>query len=84
MSINPTNWSRNEQIAAIIAAVIGLVVGVIVGYLVYAAPRAGGSGIPFGYWLTHPFRYSVFWWALTGAVVGVAVIYVRRLTSGPD
>ena len=79
--MNTNNWSQNEKNAAGIAAVIGLIVGLVVGYLVYTAARGASSSLPFGYWLTHPLRFSGLWWGLMGAAIGVAVIYVRRLIS---
>lgn len=82
--MNPKNWSRNEQIAAVITAIVGLFIGIVVGYIVYATGRGAAGALPFGRWLDYPLRLGVVWWALTGATIGVAVIYVRRLTSKPE
>ncbi len=84
MSMNPKNWSRNEQIALLLSVVVGLVAGVIVGYLVYAAAGGADGSARFGYWVEHPIRRGGLWWALTGAAIGVAVCYIGRLTSRPD
>ena len=79
--MNPLNWSRNEKIAAVLTIVIGVIVGVIVGYVAYATGRGAGGAMLFGRWLDYPSRMGWIWWALTGAGVSVAVIYIRRLSS---
>lgn len=56
-------------------------IGVIIGYIVYAIPRGAGGGVTFGYWVSRPLKYAGLWWAMTGAIIGAAVIYVKRITS---
>lgn len=82
--MNPLNWSRNEKIAAALTVAIGVVVGVIVGYFAYAISRGASGARPLWDFLDYPMRFGWIWWALTGAAIAVALIYIRRLTSRPD
>lgn len=75
--MNPLNWSRNEQTAAVIAAVIGMVIFVVIGHGVT------GRNLPFDGWLLRPLRYGALWWALVGAAVGFGMVFVKLLTSIP-
>lgn len=79
--MNPLNWSRNEQIAAALTVAIGVIVGVVVGYFVYAVAGGAEGTSRFSNWIDHPIRRGWIWWALTGAAVSVAMIYIRRLSS---
>jgi len=79
--MNPFNRSGNEKVAAVLTVVIGVFVGVIVGYFAYAVSGGADGASSFARWLDYPLRSGWIWWALTGAVVSVAVIYIRRLLS---
>ncbi len=79
--MNPYNWSGNERIAAVLTIVIGVIVGIIAGYFVYAVSGGADGVSSFARWLDYPLRSGWIWWALTGAVVSIAVIYIRRLLS---
>jgi hypothetical protein len=75
--MNPLNWSREHQIALCVAALIGAVLG----YLVYSAGWGEGA-VPFGNWLGRLFDGPI-WWALFGAGIGGAIIFVRNLLHDP-
>ena len=78
--MNPFNWERRHQIALVLALIIGAAAGIILGYFVYAVPRGADGGLRFSYWVERPIRRGALYWALFGACIGIALIYVRRLT----
>jgi hypothetical protein len=82
MTMNPLNWSRQHQIALCVAALIGAALATVLGYLVYAAGWGEGA-VPFGNWLGRLFDGPI-WWALFGAPIGGAVIFVRNLLISAD
>ena len=75
------NWSRREQVALGIAVVVGAALGIVLGYLVYAIGSGADGALPFSYWLESPIRSAAIWWALFGAAIAVALIYIRRFLS---
>ena len=79
--MNPLSWSREHQIALLAAALIGAALGIVLGYLVYAAGWGEGA-VPFGSWLGRLLDGPI-WWALFGAVIGGAIIFIRNLLHGP-
>ena len=79
--MNPLSWSREHQIALLLTALIGAAVATVLGYLVYAAGWGEGA-VPFESWLARLSGGPV-WWALFGAVIGGASIFVRNLMRGP-
>ena len=79
--MNSFNWTSNEKIAVVLTVVIGVIFGVIVGYFVYAVSGGADGVSSLARWLDYPLRSGWIWWALTGAVVSIAVIYIRRLSS---
>jgi hypothetical protein len=79
--MNPLNWSREHQLAMLIAAVIGAALATVLGYLVYASGWGEGA-VPFESWLWRVFGGPI-WWALFGAVIGGAIVFVRNLLRGP-
>jgi len=81
MTMNPLNWSREHQIALCVVALIGAALATVLGYLVYAAGWGEGA-VPFGNWLGRLFDGAI-WWALFGAVIGGAIIFVRNLLHSP-
>jgi hypothetical protein len=81
MTMNPLSWSRDHQIALCLAALIAAALATVLGYLVYAAGWGEGA-VPFGSWLGRLLEGPI-WWALFGAVIGGAIIFVRNLLHGP-
>ena len=79
--MNPLNWSREHQIALLVAALIGAALATVLGYLVYAVGWGEGA-VPFASWLWRLLGGPI-WWALFGAVIGGASIFVRNLMRGP-
>jgi len=79
--MNPLNWTSNEKIAAVLFVTIGVITSVIVGYFVYAIGSGAEGASSFGSWIDHPIRRGGIWWALTGAGICLAVIYIQRLLS---
>ena len=79
--MNPLSWSREHQIALCLAALIAAALATVLGYLVYAAGWGEGA-VPFGSWLGRLLDGPI-WWALFGAVIGGAIIFVRNLLHGP-
>jgi hypothetical protein len=79
--MNPLTWTREHQLALAIAALIGAAVATVLGYVVYAVGWGEGA-LPFESWIWRVFL-GPLWWALFGAVIGGAVIYVRNLTRAP-
>ena len=79
--MNPAHWKREHQIALILAIVIGAIVGVVIGYFVYGSARGADGGVRFGFWVQRSIHFGGLWWGLSGAVIGGALIYIRRLTS---
>ena len=79
--MNPLSWSREHQTALCLAALIAAALATVLGYLVYAAGWGEGA-VPFGSWLGRLLDGPI-WWALFGAVIGGAIIFVRNLLHGP-
>ena len=79
--MNPLSWSREHQIALCLAALIAAALATVLGYLVYAAGWGEGA-VPFGSWLGRLLDGPI-WWALFGAVIGGAIIFVRNLLHAP-
>jgi hypothetical protein len=79
--MNPLTWSREHQIALLLTAVIAAALGTVLGYIVYALGWGEGA-LPFQSWLWRLFQGPV-WWALFGAVVGAAGVFVRNLMHAP-
>ena len=79
--MNPLSWSREHQTALCLAALIAAALATVLGYLVYAAGWGDGA-VPFGNWLGRLLDGPI-WWALFGAVIGCAIIFVRNLLHGP-
>jgi hypothetical protein len=79
--MNPLSWSREHQLALPIAAVIGAALATVLGYLVYAAGWEVGA-VPFESWLRRLFGGPI-WWALFGAVIGGAIVFVCNLLRRP-
>lgn len=77
-------WNKNHRVALAISVIIGIVAGVIVGYIVYAVGRGADGGISFGRWLEFPLRFRGLWWAIVGAIIGGAIVYVKRLLVDDD
>jgi hypothetical protein len=79
--MNPLGWSREHQLGLLVAALIGAALGTVLGYIVYAVGWGEGA-LPFENWIWRPLRGAI-WWALFGAVIGGASIFVRNLTREP-
>jgi hypothetical protein len=79
--MNPLSWSREHQLALLVAALIGAALATVLGYLVYASGWGEGA-VPFESWILRLFA-GPLWWALFGAVIGGASIFVRNLMRGP-
>jgi hypothetical protein len=78
--MNPLLWSREHQVAAIVMAIVCALIGLIVGYHVNAV-RAGAGGYPHISWWLQRFLGEAALWALIGAAIGFALVYVRQLLS---
>jgi hypothetical protein len=81
MIINSFSLSREQQLALLIVALIGAALGTVLGYFVYAVGWGEGA-LPFENWILQPFRGAILW-ALFGAVIGGASIFVRNLMREP-
>jgi hypothetical protein len=79
--MNPLSWTREHQLALALAALIGAALATVLGYLVYAVGWGEGA-LSFENWIWRLFL-GPLWWALFGAVIGAAIIYVRNLTRAP-
>ena len=81
--MNPTTWTRHQQIALALTILLGVVLGITVGYVVYASGRGAGGALSFSYWLELSFRFrrAGIWWGLTGGGVASALFYIRLLLS---
>ena len=72
--MNPFSWSREHQLALLVAALIGAALATVLGYIVYAVGWGEGA-VPFESWILRLLRGPI-WWALFGAVIGGASIFV--------
>ena len=72
--MNPFSWSRDHQLALRVAALIGAALATVLGYIVYAVGWGEGA-VPFESWILRLLRGPI-WWALFGAVIGGASIFV--------
>jgi hypothetical protein len=79
--MNPLSWSREHQLGLLVAALIGAALATVLGYFVYAVGWGEGA-LPFENWIWRPLRGAI-WWALFGAVIGGAIIFVRNLMREP-
>src|SRR5258707_9262545 len=79
--MNPFSWSREHQLGLLVAALIGAALGTVLGYIVYAVGWGEGA-LPFENWISRPLGGAI-WWALFGAVIGGASIFVRNLMRAP-
>jgi hypothetical protein len=79
--MNPFSWSREHQLALLVAALIGAALATVLGYIVYAVGWGEGA-IPFESWILRLLRGPI-WWALFGAVIGGASIFVCILPRAP-
>src|ERR1700730_12178769 len=80
--MNPfISWSREHQVALLIAALIGAALATVLGYIVYAVGWGEGA-LPFESWIWRLLG-GPLWWALFGAVMGAASIFVRNLMRAP-
>jgi uncharacterized membrane protein YdcZ (DUF606 family) len=79
--MNPFGWSREHQLAVFIAALIGAALATVLGYLVYSVGWGEGA-LPFENWIWRLLRGPI-WWALFGAVIGSAFVFVRNLLHAP-
>lgn len=82
--MNPLKWSREHKVALLITVMIGALVGFLLGWIGFNLSRGASGGMGLGryvnYWLSgHSTFTTAPLWALTGALVGGAVIYVIRL-----
>jgi hypothetical protein len=75
--MNPFSWSREHQLALLVSAVVGAALATVLGYFVYAVGWGEGA-VPFESWILRLLRGPI-WWALFGAVIGGASIFVRIL-----
>ena len=79
--MNPLTWNREHQLGLLIAAAIGAALGDVLGYFVYAVGWGEGA-VPFENWFWRP-SFGALGWALFGAVIGGASVYVRCLMRAP-
>jgi uncharacterized membrane protein YdcZ (DUF606 family) len=79
--MNPFGWSREHQLALLIAALIGAALATVLGYLMYSVGWGEGA-LPFENWIWRLLRGPI-WWALFGAVIGSAFVFVRNLLHAP-
>jgi hypothetical protein len=79
--INPFTWNREHQLALLVAALIGAALATVLGYIVYAVGWGEGA-LPFENWIWQPLRGAI-WWAVFGAVIGGAMIFVQNLMRVP-
>ena len=79
--MNPFSWSREHQLALLVAALIGAALATVLGYIVYAVGWGEGA-VPFESWILRLLRGPI-WWALFGAVIGGASIFVCILMRAP-
>jgi hypothetical protein len=79
--MNPISWSREHQLGLLVAALIGAALATVLGYIVYAVGWGEGA-LPFENWIWRPLHGAI-WWALFGAVIGGASIFVRNLMRQP-
>jgi hypothetical protein len=79
--MNPFSWSREHQLALLVAALIGAALATVLGYIVYAVGWGEGA-VPFESWILLLLRGPI-WWALFGAVIGGASIFVCILIRAP-
>ena len=79
--MNPFSWSREHQLALLVAALIGAALATVLGYIVYAVGWGEGA-VPFESWILRLLRGPI-WWALFGAVIGGASIFVCILIRAP-
>ena len=69
--MNPFRWSIEQQIALCLAAVSGGALGEVTGYFIYLS-ATGVDANSLGDWVI---AYG-FWWAVVGASIGVATLYL--------
>lgn len=67
-----------RRIALALTLVVGAVLGSIVGFIVASASNGAGGGSGFRYWLYHPLSEASLWWAIGGAGIATAIVYIRR------
>jgi hypothetical protein len=88
--MNPFHWRREHQVGLVLAMIIGAVVGTLVGYMMYAMTAGADGAVHFSYWswtckifssYCMSGAFSNITWTFLGAVLGAAVIYVRRLMA---
>lgn len=88
--MNPLHWRREHQLGLGLAMIIGAVVGTLVGYLIYAVGKGADGAASFRIWSWTCKIFSSYCmsgacsnitWTLFGALLGAAVIYVRRLMA---
>jgi len=72
--MNPFRWRREHQLALLVAALIGAALATVLGYIVYAVGWGEGA-VPFESWILR-LLHGPIWWALFGAVIGGASIFV--------
>jgi hypothetical protein len=79
--MNPFSWSREHQLALLVAALIAAALAAVLGYIVYAVGWGEGA-VPFESWILRLLRGPI-WWALFGAVIGGASMFVCILIRAP-
>lgn len=79
--INPLGWRPEHKIALILALIVGAVIGFITGYFAIAVRYGAEGGPRFSSYMAGLIYYSGLWWAITGAMVGGALVYIKMLSA---
>jgi hypothetical protein len=87
-SMNPIRWQRHLQVALLLGAAIGGCIGIIIGFFANQPEYSRDYTQPFLYWVIGPYAFSSMWsydgssaeWFCFGALIGLAVVYVRCLS----
>ena len=80
--MNPLKWPRAQQYALAIGTLLGGVGGLIVGYFANQPSYATAFVNPFYSWVfggNGDYDWGSAEWAVSGAIIGAAVIYTQRL-----
>ncbi len=68
--MNPLKWRLEHQAALVLGAAVGIVIGLLIGFI-----YNGVHYVTLSQWL----GWSAFRWAVLGALLGGATIYMREL-----
>jgi Flp pilus assembly protein protease CpaA len=79
--MNPFSWNHEHQVALLVAALIGAALAIVLGYIVYAVGWGEGA-LAFESWIWRLLHGPV-WWALFGAIMGGASMFVLYLMRAP-